>query len=71
MAKPITRKPIIHPAIALRCSKKVRSTAPVLSATAPQLVAAASALPIGEWIDVATGRMAASGPLAAAAPVMA
>ena len=43
----------------------------VLSVTAPELVAAARALPIEEWIDVATGRVAASGHLAAATPVMA
>jgi Mycothiol maleylpyruvate isomerase N-terminal domain len=43
----------------------------VLSATAPRLVAAASTLPIEEWIDVATGRTPASGPLGAATPVMA
>ncbi len=42
----------------------------LLAATAPGLAAEARALPVGEWIDVATGRAVASGPLAAATPVM-
>jgi uncharacterized protein (TIGR03083 family) len=42
----------------------------LLAATAPDLAAEARALPVAEWIDVATGRAVASGPLAAATPVM-
>jgi hypothetical protein len=43
----------------------------VLSSLSPQLVALAEALPTQQWIDVATGRATVTGPLAAAAPVMA
>ncbi len=42
----------------------------VLSASAPQLVPEAEALPIQAWIDIATGRSSATGPLAAVTPVM-
>jgi len=42
----------------------------VLSASAPHLVAEANALSIQAWIDIATGRCSATGPLAAATPVM-
>jgi uncharacterized protein (TIGR03083 family) len=42
----------------------------LLAATTPDLAAEARALPVAEWIDVATGRAVASGPLAAATPVM-
>ena len=42
----------------------------LLAATTPDLAAEARALPVAEWIDVATGRVVASGPLAAATPVM-
>ncbi len=41
-----------------------------LSLSAPHLVNEARALPAEGWIDVATGRASASGPLAAATPVM-
>jgi hypothetical protein len=42
----------------------------LLTAVAPDLAAEARALPVAEWIDVASGRSVASGPLAAATPVM-
>ena len=42
----------------------------LLTAVAPDLAAEARALPVATWIDVATGRSLASGPLAAATPVM-
>jgi len=42
----------------------------LLAAVAPDLAAEARALPAAVWIDVATGRSLASGPLAAATPVM-
>ena len=42
----------------------------LLTAVAPDLAAEARALPVAAWIDVATGRAPASGPLAAATPVM-
>lgn len=42
----------------------------LLAAIAPDRVAEARALPVAEWIDVATGRAVASGPLTAATPIM-
>ena len=42
-----------------------------LNVAARDLVSEARALPIGEWIDLATGRATASGPLAEVLPVMA
>ena len=42
----------------------------LLIAVAPDLADEARALPVAEWIDVATGRSRASGPLAEATPVM-
>jgi Mycothiol maleylpyruvate isomerase N-terminal domain len=64
---------LVDPVVPDEAAQSITSAAlsRVLSVTAPELVAAASALPIEEWIDVATGRIAASGPLAAATPVMA
>jgi hypothetical protein len=60
----------IHPD---RVAQTITSSAllDVLAVSSPQLVAEASALPIDEWIDLATGRKDASGPLAAVLPVMA
>jgi len=43
----------------------------VLSELSPQLLPLAEALPSQDWIDVATGRITTTGPLAAAVPVMA
>ena len=42
----------------------------VLALSAPHLVAEARALPSRDWINVATGRVMAAGPLSAATPVM-
>jgi uncharacterized protein (TIGR03083 family) len=42
----------------------------LLATVAPDLAVEARALSVAEWIDVATGRSVASGPLAAATPVM-
>jgi len=42
-----------------------------LSVTAPKLVTEARALPVGQWIDLATARTRATGPLAEVLPVMA
>jgi Mycothiol maleylpyruvate isomerase N-terminal domain len=42
----------------------------LLATTAPDLAVEARALPVAEWIDVATGRAVASGPLTAAMPIM-
>jgi hypothetical protein len=42
-----------------------------LAITAPDLVPAARALPVMQWIDLATGRARATGPLADVLPVMA
>ena len=42
----------------------------LLTAVAPDLADEARALPVAVWIDVATGRSRASGPLASAVPVM-
>jgi hypothetical protein len=42
-----------------------------LGVSAPELVAEAQALPIDQWIDLATGRATTTGPLAEALPVMA
>ncbi len=42
----------------------------LLSTTAPHLVAIAEKLPREEWIDVATGRIAVTGPLASVTPVI-
>lgn len=42
----------------------------VLAISAPNLVAEARALPRGEWINFATGRDIAAGPLSGATPVM-
>lgn len=42
-----------------------------LGASAPELVPEAQAVPIGQWIDLATGRATAIGPLADAMPIMA
>jgi hypothetical protein len=41
-----------------------------LSASAPELVAEAAALPVERWIDLATGRSRAMGRLADVLPVM-
>ncbi len=43
----------------------------VLSVSAPNLLPEARALPIREWIDLATGRTIANGPLSEVLPVMA
>jgi hypothetical protein len=61
---PVTPDPI---------AESIASTAllNVLSELSPHLLEIAEALPSQDWIDVATGRVAASGPLAAALPVMA
>jgi hypothetical protein len=42
-----------------------------LSASAPELAAEARAFPVDQWIDLATGRTRATGPLAEVLPVMA
>jgi len=42
----------------------------LLTTVAPDLAAEVRVLPVAVWIDVATGRSPASGPLAAATPVM-
>ena len=42
-----------------------------LSVRAPKLVTEAQALPVAQWIDLATGRTRATGPLAEVLPVMA
>jgi uncharacterized protein (TIGR03083 family) len=42
----------------------------LLGTVTPDVAAEARALPVAGWIDVATGRSVASGPLAAATPVM-
>jgi hypothetical protein len=42
-----------------------------LAVTAPDLVSAARALPVEQWIDLATGRTRTTGPLAAVLPVTA
>jgi Mycothiol maleylpyruvate isomerase N-terminal domain len=42
----------------------------VLAASAPNLVVEARALPPGDWIDIATGRKIAIGPLSESTPVM-
>jgi hypothetical protein len=42
-----------------------------LCVSAPEMVAEAGALPIGQWIDLATGRATATGRLAKVLPVMA
>ena len=42
----------------------------LLAVVAPDLAGEARALPVGAWIDVATGRTPVSGPLAAATPLM-
>jgi hypothetical protein len=41
-----------------------------LSVLAPKLVTETRALPVGRWIDLATGRTRATGPLAEVLPVM-
>jgi hypothetical protein len=42
-----------------------------LSASAPELVPEARAFPVDQWIDLATGRARATGPLAEVLPIMA
>jgi hypothetical protein len=42
-----------------------------LAVSAPEFVAAARALPVEQWIDLATGRARTTGPLAEVLPVMA
>ena len=63
LVEPVTPDPV---------AQRITSAAlmDTLSASANHLVVEASALPIEQWIDVATGRLAASGPLATATPVM-
>jgi hypothetical protein len=64
---------LIEPVSPDPTAESITSTAllHVLSVLSPQLLSLAEAMPTREWIDVATGRTAVTGPLAAAVPVMA